>query len=418
MPEWNTSPLVSALPSTLIIGGGIAGLAAAWSLRRVDPRPIALLEAEPLTFSHSSARNAAIYRPLEAHPSTTSLAARSLPLLEELETDEPLLQRVGLVLAATRQSALAQLRTTAAATGTSVQTVEGERLESLAPSLRGGAAQRALVLPAGGILDVHGVGEQLRKRTIAAGVGVWTGRRAMALEAAGDRIVGVRLDDGQRIGCERVVIAAGAWSRELGASVGCPLPLVPHRRHLAILAAAERPGSDEPVCWSVDMGVYFRREGEGILACPGDHEPHPAGIPHVAPRVLESLAVRLPGFSPRLKDARLIRAWACLRTMTPDGQAVVGADPRLDGLFWITGLGGFGMSGGLGAGQLLSQAIVGVPDPLLPVLSPERLLGRAGAWQSAANAPQAAVRAATASQLPKPSDAPSLGPTGRSTDIG
>lgn len=366
---------MSASPTTLIIGGGIAGLATAWALSRDDRQQrVVLLEAEPLTFSHSSARNAAIYRPLEEHASTSWLAARSLPLLEELGAGTELMQRTGLLLAATDGEALAPLTTTARVTGTAALAVEGAQLTERAPLLRGGVARCGIFLSSGGILDVHAMGEHLRKQSIALGVQLLTGRKALELLARDGRVVGARLDDGQVVQSERLVIAAGAWSGHLGASIGCPLPLLPHRRHLATLAVAQRPGPVEPVCWNVESGVYFRREGDGFLACPGDHEPHAPGMPHVAPHVIETLATRLPDFSPSLKRAQLKRAWACLRTMTPDNEAVVGADPRIRGLFWVTGLGGFGMSGGLAAGQLLSRAMAGERDPLLGALDPGRLL--------------------------------------------
>ncbi|HEU5074324.1 MAG TPA: FAD-dependent oxidoreductase, partial [Polyangiaceae bacterium] len=50
----------------VIVGGGIAGLAAAWQLAQKNLGRVSLLEREPFLCTHASGRNAAIFRPLEA----------------------------------------------------------------------------------------------------------------------------------------------------------------------------------------------------------------------------------------------------------------------------------------------------------------------------------------------------------------
>jgi D-arginine dehydrogenase len=58
---------------------------------------------------------------------------------------------------------------------------------------------------------------------------------------------------------------------------------------------------------------------------------------------------------------------------------VVGADPRIDGLHWTAGLGGFGMSTGVAAGELCAEVIFGKEPALAPALSPARFLRAGGA---------------------------------------
>jgi len=45
----------------------------------------------------------------------------------------------------------------------------------------------------------------------------------------------------------------------------------------------------------------------------------------------------------RLDIRHVRRAWAGLRSFTPDRTPVVGFDPAVDGLFWYAGQGGYGI---------------------------------------------------------------------------
>lgn len=152
------------------------------------------------------------------------------------------------------------------------------------------------------------------------------------------------------------------------------MPLTAVRRHLVQLAAHGEvavPGA-APVVWRQDQEVYFRAEGDGVLASPCDETTWTAPKPGTAlptdPRALEQLATRLTGTAPGLARAGVQTSWACLRTFAPDRELALGPDPRVRGLHWIAGLGGKGMSVGPAAGELLARGLVGgladIPDPL------------------------------------------------------
>ena len=64
----------------VVIGGGIAGLAATAAL--ADNLKPCLVEREPVLASHASGRNAAIFRPLESESTTSALAQRSMQLMD------------------------------------------------------------------------------------------------------------------------------------------------------------------------------------------------------------------------------------------------------------------------------------------------------------------------------------------------
>lgn len=54
---------------------------------------------------------------------------------------------------------------------------------------------------------------------------------------------------------------------------------------------------------------------------------------------------------------RVDRAWAGLRTFTPDGNLCFGWDPDADGFCWSVGQGGFGIQGAPAAGRLVADLV-------------------------------------------------------------
>ncbi len=157
----------------------------------------------------------------------------------------------------------------------------------------------------------------------------------------------------------QAVVAAGAWSKRLLASVGHPLPLAPYRTQAAVL----RPSTPDlrlfPSVHDIDLDVYVRPEENGrILAGDGtelaevDPDRFPtAGDERFVTHLAESFGSRFPGWA----DAELVRAWAGVCVATPDRRPLIGPVPGADGLFAITGFNGFGVMRAGGAAARLAR---------------------------------------------------------------
>jgi D-arginine dehydrogenase len=386
---------VERAPDLLIVGGGIAGLAA---LARCAERGVRglLLEREPWLAGHASGRNAAIFRPLEDDASTAPLAARSLAWLDAALGVAPL-EQVGLVLAAEDEAALEPLVQRARREQLEHALLVGDALGRVAPALRGGSAHAGLQLAQAGVLDNHAMLTALERYARAGGGALRTGTSVTRILARDGHVTGVELEGGETIACGAVVLAAGAWSGALGGSLGSRVALQPIRRHLVQLET-EAIDRAHPVVWRVDgaHAVYFRAESGGVLASPCDAVPVEAAshavsaiaravsaAPNAVPNAAtpnawteagELLGRKLASTAPRLVSARVKRAWACLRTFAPDGELVVGADPAAAGLFWLAGLGGRGMAVAVAAGELLADSITASASSsdLAGLLSPAR----------------------------------------------
>jgi len=352
----------------VVVGGGIAGLSV---LRALAPQcRVCLVEREPILAGQASGRNAAIYRPLERDDSTGQLAQRSLALMREL-TNQPLLQRCGVVLVSDSVQRCEEEARRAVEQGVAHELLVDEALYTRAPWLRGGAVRAGLWLKDGGVLDIHELARLLEKQARVAGACIQLANAVHELIVEHGRIAGLRLADGRALRCDHVVLTAGAWAAALGARVGATLPLTPMRRHLVHLdlprhALAFSPGdggkTTHPVIWRLEEEVYVRPEGAGVLGSPCDELAWNEEVPReplADPAALDMLAARIRGLAPGLSAAGARRNWACFRTFVPDRELVAGPDPRVFGLHWLCGLGGRGMSVGVAAGELVAERLLG-----------------------------------------------------------
>lgn len=360
----------------VVIGGGIAGLSVLAALSRADASVRGcLVERESVLGAHASGRNAAIHRPLEWDHTTARLVARSRQLMEALSPDG-FLTPTGLLLVAAEAEDLDALYAHAKTHDVEVERLDAAALAGLVPQLAGGGVAHGLRVAGGGVLDIHGMLAALRKRARQAGHVVRTGVGVERVLVADGRVAGVELTGGERVSAKHIVIAAGAWGRDLGAAVGCGLPLSPVRRHLVqLLPPTDLPTrSDGPVVWRLDDEVYLRPEGSGLLASPCDATPWHPEQPPSDPAVLELLAGKLGALCRGLDRATVQSYWACLRTFAPDRELVAGPDPRIAGLHWLGGLGGRGMSVGPAAGELVARGIAGDFPSEFNTVAPARLL--------------------------------------------
>jgi glycine/D-amino acid oxidase-like deaminating enzyme len=357
----------------VVAGGGIAGLAAAWALSRREGLRVALFEPEPMLATHSSARNAAIWLPCDDDATTPALALRSAEIMDELIGREAWLTPTGAIVTSASEPPLAEVERGAERTMLATDRIGIDEARRFSPMLAGGAATDAVLVPDAGTLDVHAMTRGLERAAVEGGVAIHLRLGIRRVIQRDGRVSAVELDDGARIATEHVVIAPGAWAAALGETAGAPLPVTPYRRHLAQLDTD--PRARGPIVWHAGADeTYFRPESGGVLASPCDETPHAPCLPPVEPAQIDDLARRLVAAAPGLANARVRRAWACLRTFAPDRELVIGEDPRVRGLFWLAGFGGRGMTVAPAAGELFADLFSGKKHRFAVLTSPARLL--------------------------------------------
>lgn len=366
--------------SVAIIGAGIAGAATAYALTRLGERDIVIIEREAIAGVHSTGRNAAILRTLIPDPSLRRIARESARFYlnpPEGFCPQPLLNPVGIFLVARADYShdlLACLgdghEESAPCRIDPVQLYE--RIPVLAPGLT-----TVLYQKEEGVLDVHAILQSFLQGACRAGAILRTDCNAQRLRIAHGKVAGIETTGGF-VAAEKAVIAGGGWASELAAVAGFPLPMVPYRRHLLVTEPLPQVNRTWPVVWILGDEFYFRPESGGLLMCGCDAVP--VAVAHgesTDAQEVERIAVKAARWLPSLAGARVARAWAGMRTFAPDQHFVIGADPRLQGLYWVAGLGGHGITCAPVVGEIAAQSIARrrSAHPSAFVLAPDRLLG-------------------------------------------
>lgn len=371
----------------LVVGAGLAGLSVAWWLRASGAR-VRVVDMAGQAGAEASSDNAGMLRRMGEDPYERTLALRVHALLTAPPTAalaDPLLsRRTGAVLALAHDpfhlhDAVSGLR----ARGVALHGLDGPQLAEVAPAMAGAPVVRAWHLPDERVVDagllIAAMLSDLRREAGPGSFSLHPATRVDRLWAEGGRLRGVEVA-GERWPADAVVLAAGAWCRGLVAPLGLDRPLIPLRR---TLVQAEDPGrpAHHPWCWVDDVGVYVRPEGTGWLmsGCDEALDPPEAGRPGSRGAVgvhARALAMdKVARWFPALAEVRPIGGWTGLRTFAPDRRPVLGADPALPGLWWCAGLGGFGVTCGLAAGEAVAAWLGGASVPFLsdpPAVSPGR----------------------------------------------
>ncbi len=215
-----------------------------------------------------------------------------------------------------------------------------------------GPTEGALWAPHEGALDPDRLMDALLKDARRLGA-VLECDAVTALDARGERVIGVIGRRG-RYGADHVVVAAGAWS---AAIEGLPRPVAvaPVRGQMAALPWPG--GARRAIVFG--HGCYLMARGEEAIV--GSTMEYAGFRSEVTSAGLARIFTGVTALCPALNRAEVRRTWAGLRPVTADGNPILGAEPRLQGLWYATGHGRNGiLLAGL-TGQLVRQLICGEP---------------------------------------------------------
>jgi D-arginine dehydrogenase len=362
----------------VIAGAGFAGASTAYQLARHGVRGVVVLEREPMAGVHASGRNAALAFQALADTAEARLAiegAGCLAAPPEGFTDAALFRRTGSMLVASA-AGVAQLEALAAAArrlGIAGEVIAASDLIRRVPVLAGASLHAAFWNPSDGVVDIHALLHGYLAGARRGGARIDYGRAVTAIRVARGRVTHVDTSRGT-IATACFVNAAGAWAGELGALAGVGArTLQPRRRHLFQTRIDTPPDPHWPFVWHHEIDVYFRPESGGLLMSPCDAASHPPREPVVDAAVQDLLAEKIARAFPALAGARVVAAWACLRTFARDERFVIGRDPEVEGLVWVAGLGGHGMTTSAAVGRLGAAAVCGTAAEELAYFSPQRL---------------------------------------------
>jgi sarcosine oxidase subunit beta len=231
-----------------------------------------------------------------------------------------------------------------------------EEAVRLVPALAPDGLLGGLHCPTDAVVDPVAAATAYAREAAALGVEVREGTPVAALCRDGDRVTGVDLATGERRAAGTVVLAAGVWSARLLAPLGLTLPARRFRREIF---ESERQDAlrDTPFVSDLDLGWYFRSAGDRLWMS-GSRERHESWGESVHWHRLEEVRARARRRLPLVARLAFPHGWAGLYALTPDGHALLGRAPGLDGLLLACGDSGHGVMHAPATGLLAAELLL------------------------------------------------------------
>ena len=361
----------------LIIGGGAIGLSLAYHLAKRGADDVTVLERNQLT-SGTTWHAAGIVGPLRATPNMTRLAMAALEVFPELEAQTGMstgYRRTGgywLAREPARMDELHRIADLGATLGLSPRVIDAKDvpLPMLALSNHVGA----LHVPEDAHVNPVDLCMAYARAARDRGVVICEGVRVERLATAGGRIEGVVLADGAQIDADRVVIATGAWSRELAATADVALPLQAVEHMYVVTEPLANLPDPFPVIRDLDRGIYIKGDAGKLVI--GGFEPNAKCWDAYGPegdRAFLEMAEDWEQFAPFMEAA--LELCPALETtgiqhfmngpesFTTDTRPLVG-ETNVDGLFVAAGMNSVGVMSSAGIGRALADWITDGHPPM------------------------------------------------------
>ena len=254
----------------VVVGGGVIGASIAYHLALLGATDVVLLERKQLT-SGTTWHAAGEIVSGGTTEDALWMARYSAELYARLEEETGLstgFRQCGYLQLATTPRADESLRRETAymrSVGMTKEVLSPREVADLVPLMRTDDVVHGFWTPDEGRANPVDVTMSLAKGARQRGVRIFEDTEVTDFVLEGGRVVGVRTGRGD-LECEKVVLAAGLWGRELAAKAGVTVPLqaAEHYYLLTEPIAGVTPES-VPVIEDGEAYGYYREEGGGLL---------------------------------------------------------------------------------------------------------------------------------------------------------
>jgi len=359
----------------LIIGGGIIGCSTAYHLAKNGEKDVVLLERAGLT-EGATWHAAGLVGQLRSSRNTTRMLKRSVEMYDRLEAETDMAfdwKKVGsLRLAATSERMLEakRLTTMAQSFDLEMRMVGPGEAKELFPYIDASKIEGAAFIPSDGHVDPASLCQAVAAGARLHGADIRQGVEVLDFVVQEGRIRGVETTQG-RWQADVVILAAGMWSRELGAKLGLRIPACAVEHQYIVTEPLPDPDLVRglPQLRDPERLVYYKPDAGGRMVVGGyEDATRPfgeRGIPgkfvrQLLPDNLDRfgpLAELAAEITPVLNQVGIRQVINGPIPYSADGDFVMGWVPEFDNLMLATGF-LYGIAAGGGAGEMIAEWVV------------------------------------------------------------
>jgi heterotetrameric sarcosine oxidase gamma subunit len=363
------------LPSradVVIIGGGIVGCSIAYHLTKIGITNVVVLERKQLT-SGTTWHAAGLVGQLRATRNLTELAKYTATLFEGLEKETGQATgfkqngSISLALTDGRYEELLRGASMAKNFGLDVDVIGLDEIKRRIPHYNLDGVKGGVFLPKDGQVNPIDVTQALAAGARSRGGKVFENVKVTRILTDKGQATGVETTSGT-IHADKVVMATGMWSRELGRSIGVNIPLHACEHFYIVSEPIDALPRNMPVVRVPDECTYYKEDAGKLMV--GAFEPRakpwggggiddehafvtlPEDMDHFEP-ILGNAINRVP----LLETAGIQLFFNGPESFTPDVRYYLGEAPEVKNLFMATGFNSIGIQSSGGAGLVLSHWI-------------------------------------------------------------
>jgi hydrogen cyanide synthase HcnC len=358
----------------IVIGGGLVGTAIGYGLARGGLK-VALIDEGDVAYRASRGNFGLVWvqsKGLGAphYQRWTRASAAEWPrLAAELEAGTGIAvgleQNGGLQLClsadefAKRRATMAQMRREAGNFGFDYRMLDHAELAAMLPGL-GPAVVGGSWTPYDGHTNSLALFHALHRAFAARGGTYFPDSTVTeALAAPNDFRVAAGSDT---IAAPKIVLAAGLGNAELAPPFGLSAPVRPQRGQILVTERTNR-------AWPIPLGS-IRQTPEGSILL-GSSEEEVGFDTGQKPEIMQAIARRAVLSFPWLAELQIVRAWAALRVMPPDGLPIYDQSERFAGAFTANCHSGVTLAGAH-ANLFAPMVAAGALDPMMAPFSARR----------------------------------------------
>ena len=372
----------------LVIGAGVIGNSIAYHLARQGRQVLVVDQADIAATPSASWASAGGIRRQGRHAAEVSLANESIArwpsLGEELGADLHYRSGGNLMLAENDSQAeriAAFVRAQHRKGFTDVRLIDRSEVHQLVPGI-GSQIVAGSYSPPDGQADSVSVTRAFAAAAQRHGATYWLRTACDAILARESRVIGARTSRGD-VEAETVVLAAGAFSNRIAATVGLSFPI--RVEALQMIRSSPAPaGSLVPVVSAIRRKLSLKQSHDGTFLLgggwPGDVIEDGRGY-RLRPASIEGNWNEACAILPAVAAQRREDAWCGLEAMSADNIPFVGPVREMRGLIVATGFSGHGFAIAPAIGRALADQIAGKSVPELDGLSVDRIVSESGAVQ-------------------------------------